>query len=112
MKLNHLLTFLPSAAAVALPLTQRGHVLPNACCFTLHDAANNRIIKQTEENGFITLSGDNPEGWYCLDLSDPRKILWDAFNSSCFVNPDQAIQCLDPTPSSDMDVTMKLGWSN
>ncbi|QPH04885.1 hypothetical protein C2857_002260 [Epichloe festucae Fl1] len=56
----------------------------------------------TERNGFITLSGGNPKGWYCIDLSDSRNILWDAFNSSCFVNPDQAIQCLDPIPSSDV----------
>lgn len=102
MKLNRLLTFPPSAAAVALSLTQRGHAPPNTCCFTLHDAANNQIIKQTKGNGFITLSGGNPDGWYCIDLSDSSNILWDASNSSCFVNPDQAIQCLDPIPSSDV----------
>ncbi|KAG5979582.1 hypothetical protein E4U55_005008 [Claviceps digitariae] len=102
MKLNYFFSLLSTAAAVALPLNEQGFVPPGGCCFTLHDAATDRIIKQTKNNGFLTLSGDNPDGWYCIDLSDTRKVLWDAFNNACFINPDQAFQCLDPIPSSDV----------
>ena len=102
MKLNYFFSLLPTAAAIVLPLGKRGFVPPDSCCFTLHDATTNRIIKQTKHNGYLTLFGNNPDGWYCINLSDSRKVLWDAFNNACFINPDQAFQCLDPIPSSDV----------
>ncbi|KAG6005925.1 hypothetical protein E4U43_000526 [Claviceps pusilla] len=103
MKPNSFFSLLPTtAAAIALPLGKRGFVPSDSCCFTLHDASTNLTIKQTKNNGFLTLSGDNPDGWYCINLSDSRRVLWDASNNACFINPDQAFQCLDPTPSSDV----------
>ncbi|KAG6005831.1 hypothetical protein E4U21_007603 [Claviceps maximensis] len=102
MKLDYFFSLLPTAAALVLPLSTRGFVPLDRCCFTLHDASTNRIIKQTKHNGFLTLSDDSPDGWYCIDLFDSRAVLWDAFNNACFINPDQAFQCLDPIPSSDV----------
>lgn len=102
MKFNYLFTLLPTAAAIVLPLSERGFVPPSTCCFALHDASTDQMVKQTKDNGFLTLSGDDPDGWYCINLSNSSNILWDAFNSSCFINPDQAFQCLDPIPSSDV----------
>lgn len=92
------LTLLPAASAVALP---RQYVPPNTCCFTLHDSSTGQIVQQQTSSGFLYLGGTQPTGWYCINLSDPNKILWDAFNNACFVNPDKVFQCLDPTPSND-----------
>ena len=77
------LTLLPAASAVALP---RQYVPPNTCCFTLHDSSTGQIVQQQTSSGFLYLGGTQPTGWYCINLSDPNKILWDAFNNACFVN--------------------------
>ncbi|KAG5951687.1 hypothetical protein E4U53_002500 [Claviceps sorghi] len=101
MKLDCFVSLLPTAAAMALPLGERGFVAPGRCCFTLRDTSTNQILKQTKNNGLVTLSSDSPDGWYCINLSDSSKTLWDASDNACFINPDQAFQCLDPIPSSD-----------
>ncbi|KAG5919449.1 hypothetical protein E4U42_006518 [Claviceps africana] len=101
MKPDYFFSLLPIAAAIALPLRERDLVPPDRCCFTLRDTSTDQILKQAKNNGFVILSGDGPDGRYCINLSDPSDILRDASNNACFINPDQAFQCLDPIPSSD-----------
>ncbi|EFZ01676.1 hypothetical protein X797_010820 [Metarhizium robertsii] len=92
------LALVPATTCLALP---RHDVRPDTCCFTLHDSSTGEIVRQQTSSGFLYLGGSQPTGWYCIKLSDPNKILWDAFNNACFVNPDKVFQCLDPTPSND-----------
>ncbi|TWU79184.1 hypothetical protein ED733_008901 [Metarhizium rileyi] len=99
MLLPSLITLIFPAAATSLILP-RQHVRPNACCFTLHDAANGQIVRQQTGSGFLYLGGSRPTGWYCIDLALPE-ILYDAFNNACFLNPDEVFQCFDPTRSDD-----------
>lgn len=92
------LTLLPAARSLSVP---RQYVPPGTCCFTLHDSSTGQIVQQDSGIGYTYLGGSFPTGWYCINLSDPNKILWDAFNNACFVNPDSVFQCLDPIPSND-----------
>ncbi|EFY90151.1 hypothetical protein MAC_03909 [Metarhizium acridum CQMa 102] len=92
------LALVPATTCRALP---QQDVRPDTCCFTIHDSSSGEIIRQQTSSGFLYLGGSQPTGWYCINLSDPNKILWDAFNNACFVNPDKVFQCLDPTPSND-----------
>ncbi|KAG5957572.1 hypothetical protein E4U58_005840 [Claviceps cyperi] len=97
MKLSYFLALLlPAAAGTALPLSHQGVVLPNRCCFILPEAAPDQISKQAKLNGFISLSGDNLDGWSCIDDSNASNVLWDASNNAYFIISDHKIQCLDP----------------
>ncbi|KHN96923.1 uncharacterized protein MAM_05032 [Metarhizium album ARSEF 1941] len=86
------------ATCLSLP---RQYVRPNACCFTLHDSSTDETVRQQTRHGLLYVGGSQPTGWYCIDLSGAKKVLWDAFNNACFVNPDKEVRCLDPIPSGD-----------
>lgn len=102
MLLSTILSLLtPAVSGLVVPRAGGQDVPANQCCFTLHDATSGNIVKQNTRTGYLFLGGNQPDGWYCIDLSDPDKILWDDFNNACFVNPDKSFQCLDPIPSSD-----------
>jgi hypothetical protein len=68
------------------------------CCFTLHDSVTGVSIHQDWRNGIMYFGSDYPEGWYCLDLADERKILLDNLYYACFLSPKQEFICLDPIP--------------
>ncbi|KAG6022048.1 hypothetical protein E4U40_004918 [Claviceps sp. LM458 group G5] len=92
-KLSYCLALLlPAAAGTALPLSHQGFVPPNRCCFILPEATPDKIAK----NGFIALSGDNLDDWYCIDDSNASNILSDASNNAYLIISGQTIQCLDP----------------
>ncbi|KAG6220176.1 hypothetical protein E4U34_003076 [Claviceps purpurea] len=97
MKLSYCFALLlPATAGTALPLSHRGFVPSNRCCFTLPEAAPDQISKQAKLNGVIALSGDNLDGWFCIDDSNASNVLWDASNNAYFIISGQTIQCLDP----------------
>ncbi|KAG6106249.1 hypothetical protein E4U31_000906 [Claviceps sp. LM219 group G6] len=97
MKLSYCLALLlPAAVGTALPLSHQGLVPSDRCCFTLPKAALDQISKQAKSNGFIALSDDNLDGWFCMDDPNASNILWDASNNAYFIFSGQTIQCLDP----------------
>ena len=86
------------AAAMAAVLPRNQFVPNGSCCFTLHEASSGNEIKQNQDTGFLFLDSSQPNGWYCLNLGDPNKILFDDFGNACIINSDLRFQCLDPTP--------------
>ena len=97
---SQLISLAPVVAGLAI--RSGGQYVPeDMCCFTLHDSNTDEIIKQETRTGFLFVGGHQPDGWYCIELSDPNKILWDQFNNACFVASDKKFTCLDPTPSMD-----------
>jgi outer membrane protein assembly factor BamB len=93
------LALIPAATSLAFP---REYVPPNTCCFTLQDSSTGQVVRQQSSSGLLYLGGSQPTGWYCINLSDANDILLDRSNYACFVNPDKAFQCLDPTPGNDL----------
>lgn len=88
--------FCAAATAAILP---RSQYVPNgSCCFTLHEASTGKMIQQEQHTGFLFLESSQPNGWYCLDLADQNRILFDEFNNACIIESELRFQCLDPTP--------------
>ncbi|KAH7149459.1 hypothetical protein B0J13DRAFT_621318 [Dactylonectria estremocensis] len=105
-----LVLFCSLATAAVLPRAVKD-VPAGACCFTLHDTSTGAIVQQNKDSGFLYLNGAQPNGWYCINLSNSQNILLDDFNNACFLAPDGLLQCLDPTigPNS---WTLKKSGSN
>ncbi|POR33066.1 Uncharacterized protein TPAR_06744 [Tolypocladium paradoxum] len=99
--------FCTAATAAVLP---RSQYVPNgSCCFTLHEATTSNMIQQEQRTGFLFLDSSRPNGWYCLDLADQYKILFDEFNNACIINSDLKFQCLDPTPGLTQYSLQQIG---
>jgi len=95
---NLLALFCTAALAGVIPRSGTQDVPAGQCCFTLHDASTGKVVQQDQETGFLYLGSSQPNGWYCIDLSDTRDILWDDFNNACILTwPDEQFTCLDPT---------------
>lgn len=92
------------AAVTPLPPAPNKHVPEGYCCFSLRDSASNALVQQDRKTGQIYLNSDKPEGWYCIDLSDSRNILYDDYWNACILslNSNQEsigrFTCLDGTP--------------
>lgn len=93
--LTCLLLFSLATAAVIPSITK--DVPKNHCCFTLHDTKTDNIVQQDQNTGYMYLGADQPDAWFCLDLTDARDILLDDFNNACFLAPYGQLKCLDPT---------------
>ncbi|GAO17939.1 hypothetical protein UVI_02026830 [Ustilaginoidea virens] len=99
MMLGLLVSLLPATAGMVLG--RDAPVPPGACCFALLDVSSGQAVQQRPGGGYLTLGAGDPDGWYCIDLADSKHVLRDAFDNACFVNSDQQLQCLDPTPGFD-----------
>ncbi|KAJ6440459.1 F-box domain-containing protein [Purpureocillium lavendulum] len=98
-----------SAAAVA-PRDNWGP--PSLCCFTIAEAGSGSPaqfdVGDLLGNVILGVSG-RPDGWFCLDLSSPKKILYGNGDNACIeAAPDSRFSCLDPTPGRDQ-YTLQAG---
>ncbi|KAF7560883.1 hypothetical protein G7046_g3255 [Stylonectria norvegica] len=99
-----------SAIPVATPPIIKYHAVPDGyCCFTLRDAKTNSIVRQQTANGFMYVGSNEPEGWYCIDLANPQKILRDQFYNACFIAPDGLFICYDQLPGPNLWTLKKSG---
>lgn len=85
------------ATASVIP-RQHGFVPANSCCFTLHDASTGALVREDRTNGFLQLGGSNPDGWFCINLSEDAGVLRDESKNACFVAPNNEIKCKDQMP--------------
>jgi hypothetical protein len=87
--------------AAASPVPQNQYVPDGQCCFALQDTLTGSILQQSKAGGYVYFNGGFPNGWYCIEPYNDRKLLWDDYGNTCFVNPEKQFVCLDPTPSGD-----------
>lgn len=93
-----LLAVASSLAAASVITRQHGFVPANSCCFTLHDASTGALIRQDRSIGSLQLGGSNPDGWFCIDLSEDAGVLRDETKNACFVAPNNEVKCHDQLP--------------
>jgi hypothetical protein len=101
--------FLGLAAASPTP---KAHSVPaGQCCFELQDSSTNAILQQSKAGGYTYFNGGFTNGWYCVKPGDNQKLLFDNYGNTCFLNPQEQVVCLDPTPSSDEWTLVKQNGS-
>ncbi|KAF4982896.1 hypothetical protein FZEAL_1592 [Fusarium zealandicum] len=112
MRSLHLLAlFCSLAMAAVLPRAEKG-VFPKHCCFNLYDVATGAPVQQNDKDGVLLLNAGKPQGWFCLDFSNPLNALRDHVYNACFLNgPNGLLKCLDPTPGFQ-SWTLKKSGSN
>ncbi|KAM5352398.1 hypothetical protein ACJ41O_005121 [Fusarium nematophilum] len=109
---NLLTLFCSLTMAAVLPRAIEKEVFKGHCCFTLHNAATGAIVQENFDDGAMLLNGGKSEAWFCLDLSDPLKVLRDSLYNACFLNfGNGQLKCLDPTPGFQ-SWTLKKSGSN
>ncbi|KAH6609643.1 hypothetical protein Trco_002989 [Trichoderma cornu-damae] len=101
----------PSLSSAAV-IPRNYDVPAGYCCFALADVSTGKTIQQNKEYGFLYLDASQPKGWYCLNPSGSRPILWDDNNNACIIAWDGHFQCLDPTPGDDEWSLGHVGTSN
>lgn len=96
------LVALGAAASAAAAVSPRDHwVPPGRCCFSLADASSGAAAQLEARTNYLLLGAPKqPEGWFCLDLASPAKVLYGGGENACILDTRAAFQCLDPTPGS------------
>lgn len=110
LSLKWLTLFTSLALAAVAPIPREAkHVNKGACCFTLQDTTSGALVHQNPQDGITYLNNpDQPEGWYCLYLSDTRDILYDQDMNACILTGNSQLQpiaqfmCLDGTPGFNL----------
>ncbi|KAF4472173.1 hypothetical protein FALBO_918 [Fusarium albosuccineum] len=104
-----LAVFCSLAAAAVVP---RNTVWPNHCCFTLQDVASGATVQQNDDDGALLLNAGKPNGFFCIDLSNPLDVLRDHLYNACFLDsPNGLFKCVDPTPGFQSWSLKKSGSS-